>query len=67
MIAKGQPIEIAPGAAGLGIVSTTNLPGSISGVAQVRVQATHEGFVEIFPEVEGIAARQPVVIWVAAP
>ena len=66
-IIPGPPVEIAPGATGTGILSTTTFPGTISGVAQVQLQqTTSTGFWEVVPTVAGIPARAPVVIWVAA-
>jgi uncharacterized protein (TIGR03437 family) len=64
-IVAGPPVAIAPGAMGTGILSTTTLPGAISGVAQVQLQLTSAGFAEITPIVAGVAARESVVIWVA--
>ncbi len=65
-IVPGPPVEIAPGATGTGILSTTTFPGAISGVAQVQLQQASTGFLEVVPTVAGIPAREPVVIWVAA-
>lgn len=64
-IVAGPPLAIAPGATGTGILSTTTFPGAISGVAQVQLQPTSAGFAEVVPMVAGVAAREPVVIWVA--
>ena len=64
VIPAGSPLAIAPGATGPGVVSTANLPGSISGVAQVQIQVGDDGFVDVLPTVDGVAARQPVAVWV---
>ena len=64
-INPGPPVEITPGAAGSGIISTTTSPGSISGVAKVQVRANGTGFLEVTPTVAGVSTREPIVIWVA--
>lgn len=63
---SGPPIPIAPGVTGTGIVSTTTSPGAISAVAQVHVQPATSGFFEFKPMIDGVPARESVVIWVRA-
>ncbi len=65
-ITAGPPLAITPEATGTGILSMTTFPGAISGLAQVQVQATSAGFVEVTPTVGSVAARNPIVLWVAA-
>ena len=60
------PVKLTPGVTGSGILSTTTSPGAISGVAQVQLQATSTGFLEVAPTVAGVPAREPIVIWIAA-
>ncbi len=65
-IVAGPPVAIARGATGTGILSTTTFPGAISGVAQVQLQQTTAGFLEVVPTVAGVPAREAVAIWIAA-
>lgn len=65
VITSGSPIVLSPGATGMSIISTVTSPGAISGVAQVRLRAATPGFLEVTPTVEGIMARNRVVVWVA--
>lgn len=63
---SGSPaIRITPAAEGVGILATTTLPGSNSGVAKVKIRASSAGVVEVSPTIAGVPAREPIVIWVS--
>ena len=65
-ISASPAIRITPAAEGVGILATTTLPGSNTGVAKVKIRASSTGPVEVSPTVDGIPAREPIVIWVSA-